>query len=874
MSKLLLIDGMSAAYRAFYAIRGLTNSRGQPTNAVFGFVKMLLKIVKEYDPQYLAIAADSRGPTFRHDRFEEYKAQRKPMPEDLAGQLPLIREAAAGYRFNWLAVPGYEADDILATLALRAAREGMETFILTGDKDLLQLVDDRIKVISPHQDGTLFDRKAVEERFGVPPGRLAGVLALMGDAIDNVPGVPGIGEKTAVKLIQKYRDLEGVLNHAAEVKNKRVRENLVKYADQARLSRELVKLRQDVPLKWELSELKREEPDREKLRELFAKLEFKELFRELSPESGEKIDYVLIEGEGAASSLAQRIESSQKMFLHLKASRALPLEENPVSLALAGKKREKIYLPLKKEKAKKEMLPLLRPYLESEEVKKCLHDAKLTSELLLAEGIELKGVAWDTMLVSYLLNPSRSDHSLETIAWDYLGWTPPALSREACPEAEEGDVLCRRLEAIIELESKLREELKEKNLNLLLTDMELPLSRVLVKMERNGITVDCSRLEEMSRDIQKELDALARKMFEAAGEEFNLNSPRQLSRILFDKLKLPPQKKTKTGYSTDVIVLRALAERHELPALILEYRGLFKLKSTYIDALPGLVDPRNGRIHTTFHQVVTATGRLSSSSPNLQNIPVRTELGKKIRSAFVPRPEGWIFLSADYSQVDLRVLAHLSQDPLLLEAFHRNEDIHAFTASAIFGVKIEEVTSEMRRRAKTVNFGIIYGMGAYGLARDLEISYSEAEAFIDAYFKRYVGVTDYIKKELTRAKQRGYVTTIFHRRRYLPELESPQENVRRFGERTAINTPIQGSAADIIKLAMINIDRRMEKEGLSARMLLQIHDELLFETPEEEIEPLSRLVREEMEGVVKLKVELKTDLKAGKNWGELEPLNI
>ena len=874
MSRLLLIDGMSSAYRAFYAIRGLTNSRGQPTNAVFGFVKMLLKIMEEYDPQYLAIASDSRGPTFRHERFEEYKAERKPMPDDLAGQLPLIRAAADGYRVSWLAVPGYEADDILATLALRAAREGIETYILTGDKDLLQLVDDKIKVISPHQEGILFDRKAVEERFGVPPERLGDLLALMGDKIDNVPGVPGVGEKTAVKLIQEYKDLEGVLEHAGEVKNKRVRENLLEYADQARLCRQLVQLHPDVPLECDLAGLKRGEPDREKLRELFAKLEFKKLFQELSPGSEGKTDYCRIEGPAGMASLREKTRSLKEMTLQLAARSTPPFPDKLIALAFAGNKDEKIYLALEEDKAKKEMLALMSPHLENEAVKKYLHNAKYTGELLLNEGIGLKGVVWDTMLASYLLNPSRSDHSLETIAWDFLGWTPPPPGRGKESEVEEGEVLCLRLEAIARLRSKLEEELKKKKLDSLLREMELPLSRVLIRMERNGITVDRNKLEEMSESIEGELKALSRKMFEAAGEEFNLNSPKQLSRILFDKLELPPQKKTKTGYSTDVGVLRALADRHPLPALILQYRGLFKLKSTYIDALPALINPKGGRIHTTFHQVVTATGRLSSSSPNLQNIPVRTELGRKIRDAFIPRPESWVFLSADYSQIDLRVLAHLSEDPLLLEAFGNDEDIHAFTASQIFNVKIGEVTPEMRRRAKTVNFGIIYGMGAYGLSRDLEISYQEAQAFIDAYFERYVGVTDYIKKELVRAKERGYVTTIFHRRRYLPELESPQENIRRFGERTAINTPIQGSAADIIKLAMIKIDRRVEKEGFSARMLLQIHDELLFEVPGKELESLSRMVREEMEGVMKLKVDLKCDLKTGKNWGELKTFSI
>ncbi len=867
MSKLLLIDGMSTAYRAFYAIRGLTTSYGQPSNAVFGFIRMLGKVLKEVEPEYIAIAADSKGPTFRHEQFEDYKAHRKPMPQDLASQIPLIKAAAAGYRIPWLAIPGYEADDILATLAAKAAGEGFEVVILSGDKDLFQLVGDKVKVISPHKEGILFDRKAVEERYGVEPSRLGDVLALMGDSTDNVPGVPGVGEKTAVSLIKEYRNLDGVLEHAGEVKSKRVRENLVEYADQARLCRELVKLDLEVPVEWKWEDLKLEEPDEEKLKELFGKLEFKALLKEVSSATEKEIISVRLKGDQAARELTKRLRSAKELFFDLESGGGRPEGVSAIAIFPGRESEEVVYVALDDPKIREEVCAALKPFLEDKELKKYVHDMKKMTNLFLNEGIELKGVAWDSLLVSYLLNPSRPDHSLETVSMNYLGWSPAAGNKE---EGGEGESLARRVEAIRGLEADLRDDLKEKKLTALLDEMELPLAGVLVRMERTGITLDKAKLKKMSDKLGKDLDELSRKMIELAGEEFNLNSPKQLSKILFGKLGLTPLKKTKTGYSTDVNVLKKLACDHELPALILEYRQLFKLKSTYIDTLPELVDPETGRLHTTFHQAVTTTGRLSSSSPNLQNIPIRTVLGREIRSAFIPAPADWLFLAVDYSQIDLRILAHLSEDPLLLEAFAKDEDIHTFTASQIFGVDLAEVTPEMRQRAKTVNFGIVYGMGSYGLAQDLGISYPEAEEFIKAYFERYTGVAEYTEKTIREAKERGYVTTLFNRRRYLPELESPQENVRRFGERTAINTPVQGSAADVLKLAMIEADRRLRGENFKARMLLQIHDELLFEAPEAELEPLAEMVRSAMEGVAELKVELKTDVKVGRNWGQME----
>lgn len=868
MKKLLLIDCMSSVYRAFYAIRGLKTSRGQPTNAVFGFIKMLDKMIKDYEPDYVAIATDTKEDTFRKQQFPAYKAHRKPTPAELISQLPLIKEVAAAYRIPWLESPGYEADDILATLADQADREGIATFILTGDKDLLQLVRENVQVISPHKEGILFTPRTVYDRYGVPPESLGDILALMGDVVDNIPGVPGVGEKTAVKLIQSYHNLENVLAHAGEVKNRRVRENLFKYADQARLSRNLVELKRDLPLKLKWSEARCREPDREKLRELYQKLEFKGLLREILPEAvllpAKKIE--------TPADLEEIISGREDLSFWVLPDVPDFMIARPRFLTIAAKEGESFYLPLEEEKETQAFFSLLRSFMEDEVLKKQVHDYKFLLHVFNNLGIELKGVDWDSRLASYLLDPSRPNHGLADLSWDFLGRSLPPLGpgKEELLETSPPSpaALGARAAAVRDLKDQLAPELKNKQLNRLLFEMELPLSRVLARMERNGITLDREILSRISREVEGELEKLTRRMHELAGEEFNLNSPTQLRRVLFEKLGLPAGKKTKTGYSTDVGVLRKLAPLHKLPALILDFRRLYKLKSTYLETLSSLINPETGRIHTTFHQTRTSTGRLSSSNPNLQNIPIRTDLGRRIRSAFIPRPPGWLFLSADYSQIELRVLAHLSGDPLLRAAFQRDEDIHAFTASHIFEVPLSEVTREMRRRAKTVNFGVIYGMGAYALSEDLEISMKEAQEFISKYFERYHEVAAYQKRVIEEARRDGYVTTMFHRRRYLPELKSDQHQIRRFGERTAVNTPIQGTSSDIIKLAMLDISRRLEKD-FQARMLLQIHDELLFEVPPGELTSLQEMVRSCMEKVVKLSVRLKVDLKTGANWGEL-----
>ena len=873
MEKLLLIDGMASAYRAFYAIRGLTTSRGFPNNAVFGFIQILRKVLAEYQPDYVAIAGDAKGPTFRHELYKEYKAQRKPMPPDLSVQIPLLKRVAEGYRIPWLELPGYEADDILAWLTLQARARGVKTYILTGDKDMMQLVDEMVLVISPHKDGKIFDAAAVEDHYGIPPSKVGDLLALMGDSSDNVPGVPGVGAKTAVKLLKEYHTLEGVLEHAGEVKNSRVRENLSTYADQARFSRQLVELKTDLPLERKWEDLRVREPDLERLRELFSELEFKKLLQEVLPDESPRISTRRLEDADACRELVDDLTRAGEFAIRVRSDGFGFMVARPTGLAVSYKKGEAVFIDLTDEDFREDILSIFRPVLENEEVGKIAHGAKSLNHLFLNAGITLRGIIWDNLLASYLLQPSRPEHDLGMLSWEFLNHPiipPREKENDLFDSGEDEIVLCEEAAADFELKSVLEEKLKEGELLELLRDMELPLSAILVEMERNGIRLDRSQFDRLAHSIEEELSTLVEKLYELAGEEFNLNSPKQLRRILFDKLGLPPKKKTKTGYSTDVSVLTQLAEEHELPGLILKYRGLFKLKSTYLDPLPYMINPETGRIHTTLHQAVTATGRLSSSAPNLQNIPIRGEMGREVRMAFVPGDPGWRFLSADYSQIDLRVMAHLSEDPLLLEAFRNNEDIHTFTASLIFSLSLDEITTEMRRRAKTVNFGIIYGMGAFGLSRDLNISFQEADVFIKSYFEKYAGVAEYISRTIKEVKERGYVTTLFHRRRYIPELSSDQENIRRFGERTAVNTPIQGTSSDIIKLAMIEVSKKLHREGFDARLLLQVHDDLLFECPADELPRLSKMVRIAMEEVVTLSVPLRVDIKVGKNWGEMK----
>ncbi len=887
--KLFLIDGNSFCYRAFYAIRHLTTSRGRPTNAVYGFITMLNKIIKEEKPTYLAIAFDLPGPTFRHKKFENYKAQRKPMPDQLAEQMSSIKEVVEAYKIPIFEKKGFEADDVLATLARRAQAEGLDVYIATGDKDMLQLVNSWIKIYSPHKENLIYDREMVKQRYGVEPEKIVEIMALAGDSIDNVPGVPGIGEKTAIQLIKKFGTMENVLANIDKIKNPRLYQALKEFSEQARLSKELVTLNTNLSLDIDFAEVKIKEPDSKKLYRLFKELEFKSLLKELSSgieSSG--ADYRLVSSKKEFDRLFDKIRKLKEITFDFETTSQHPMKAEPVGISFCWEEGKAYYVsfnvsgqdgPFGQGLEPDYVFKTLKPILEDEKVKKYGQNIKYELIILSNLGIDLKGISFDTMVASYLLNPLESRHSLDEISLEYLDYKMISL-KELLGKGKDRlnikdvavekvcEYSCEDADITFRLKKVLEPKLQEKGLYKLFQEVEIPLIKVLARMEMNGVAIDAGILNTMSKRIEDALAKLTEDIYRLAGIEFNINSPKQLSEVLFKRLKLPVVKRTKTGVSTDVMVLAKLASMHQLPATLLEYRELAKLKSTYVDALPQLVNRRTGRLHTSFNQTVTATGRLSSSQPNLQNVPIRTETGREIRKAFVPGKATSVMVSADYSQVELRLLAHLSEDENLIKAFRKGLDIHTYTASLVFGTEEKDVTPQMRNTAKMVNFGINYGMSSYGLAKSLGIEIGQAEEFISSYFARYPKVKEYIASQIRKAKNSGYVTTILNRRRYIPEINSPNKSIREFAERTAINTPVQGSAADLIKVAMINIDSELVKKKLSARMILQVHDELVFEVPADELEKVKKLVKEKMEKVIPLKVPVKVDIKTGKNWFE------
>ncbi len=848
-----LIDGSSYIYRAFYAIRELKTSQGVPTNAVYGFSTMLLKVLREMNPEFLAVVVDARGPTFRHLAFEHYKANRPEMPESLRPQIQWIHEIIRALGIRLLEKEGYEADDIMGSLVKILCAQGAEVVLISGDKDLLQLIEPGVIMVDTLHD-RVFDREAVLARYGVEPKLLPDLFGLMGDSSDNIPGVPGIGEKRARELLQRFGSLEGVFSCLEEVSPPKIRQALSRSRDQAFLSKRLATIDTSMELEISLESLRHGPADVQKLRGIFKALEFHRLLQEWTTEGGDQ----RLECRDVAS--REDLEVLLESFSHME-TLGLWVQEQAqepgglAAMALAGEEAVAWYVPWAGD------LEGLRPLLEAQRPAKVGHNIKAAMVGLGAKGICLGGVVGDTMVASYVLNPTRRAHALEELAAEFLD----SKLGEVTADCHEG--ACQRAAAILKLHRSLEQELSKAGLKGLYMELELPLIAVLASMEASGIRVNTGMLQELSMEMEKSLSRLEVEIHDLAGVTFNINSPQQLSEVLFERLKLPVLKKTKKGFSTDIEVLEELSKGHPLPAKILEYRSLAKLKSTYVDALPALVDPRTGRIHTSFNQTVTATGRLSSSGPNLQNIPVRTELGQRIRSAFVPG-EGCWFLSADYSQVELRILAHLSADPVLREAFQKGHDVHARTAAELLGIPLESVTAQMRREAKVVNFGIIYGMTAYGLAKELGVEQKVAQAYIDGYFQRYKGVRAYLDKVLEQAREKGYVETLLGRRRYLPEILSSNPTARKFAERTAINTPIQGTAADLIKKAMIRIHNRLRAEGCLSRMLLQVHDELLLEVIEPEREKIEALVKQEMESVHSLDVPLKVDLGWGKNWAE------
>ncbi len=883
--RLFLIDGSSYIYRAFHAIRELSTSKGFPTNAIYGFTNMLLKVIKEKEPEYLAIAFDVKGPTFRHKAYEEYKAHRPEMPDDLLPQLPYIREIVEAFNIPVLEIQGYEADDIIGTIAKRASAQGFDVTIVTGDKDIFQLIGENIHIYDTMKE-KVYGENEVKERFGVEPERVVEVMGLMGDAVDNIPGVPGVGEKTAVELIKEFGTIDNLFAHLDEVKKPKLKESLREYAEQALLSRKLATIDTDCPVEIEPSELRRMEPKAPDLIRLCRELEFTSLLKSVTRqvEPGKK-NYKVIFSTEALRTLVDRLGSAGEFAIDLETTSRDPMTARIVGISLSMAPDEGYYIPVahryigaQEQLGLNTVLDTFRPLLEDPKIKKFGQNIKYELIVLDRAGINLRGIAFDTMVASYLLNPNRFNHNLENIALEYLGYKMTTYEEVAGTGAKEvtfdmvsipvaANYSCEDSDLTYQLSKLLAPKLKEQDLDKLFYEVELLLIPVLAEVEMNGFKIDVSLLSNMSKELEEQLADMEERIYRMAGVKFNINSPKQLADVLFTKLGLKPIKRTKTGYSTDEEVLTQLALHHELPAELLNYRQLAKLKSTYVDALPKMVNPQTNRIHTSLNQTVTATGRLSSSEPNLQNIPIRTELGRRIREAFIAE-EGNLLMSADYSQIELRILAHMSGDEILIGYFERGEDIHTRTAVELFGLPPEAITPEMRRAAKTVNFGVIYGISPYGLATDLGISTEDAKRYIDNYFSHHEGVKAFIDKVVSEAKEKGYVTTILNRRRYIPELQSPNGATRGFGERTAINTPIQGSAADLIKVAMIKITDKIHEKGLRSKMILQVHDELVFEVPEEEVEVMKQLVKSEMEGVMPLKVPIKVDIGTGRNWNE------
>lgn len=862
MKKLFLIDGMFFAYRSYYAISSLTDSFGRPTNAVFGFLKMLKKIMDNNQPDYLAVVFDLKAPTFRHIEFKGYKAQRKPTPDDLLVQLPLIREALEILNIPVIEKQGYEADDVIAAIAHQVAAQDIHIFIASNDKDLIQLINNKIKMYSFKGDNEILGEKEIKEQYNVPPINIVDILALSGDSADNIPGVEGVGLKTASKLISQYQTIENLYTNMDTFKKGKLREKLLAHKEEVFFNKNLIFLRKNVPLEFNFKELKVIEPDKRKLMEFFKKLEFRTLLKDFlgeEKEAVEKVDFREISNDEDVESLVEKIYRPKEVILDIDSAIKKGNQVKGIALKVSS---ELFYVNLSS--GQPSLFKKVKLFLEDAAIKKIGYDLKEAKIALATLGIDLQGIHFDTKVAVYLINPSKPNYSLAELILDYLNKTVNLENSEGSTDA-----CCRRVFYLAKLKLILKDILQRKKLAKLFEEVEMPLVAILSDMELKGVELDSGLLKEMSQETGKHLKNLEEKIYAAAQEEFNINSPKALSHILFKKLKLPVQKKTKTGYSTDTEVLEKLSLKHLLPAKILEYRKNMKLKSTYIDALPKLINGKTGRIHTSFNQTVTSTGRLSSSNPNLQNVPVRTDIGKEIRKAFIVSKPNTVLLGADYSQIELRILTHLSQDKNLLSAFKDDEDIHTFTASLIFGVSKKQVTQEMRGKAKTINFGIIYGMSTYGLSRDLKISFAEAKNFIDTYFARYQGVAAYIDQVIKEAKVKKYVKTILNRRRYLPEINSENLSTRQFAERTAVNTVVQGSAADLIKMAMIKIAQVIKEKKYESRALLQIHDELVFEVLKRELVLFQEEVQRLMENALCLDVPLKVNLKIGRNWGEL-----
>ena len=904
--RLYLVDGSSYLHRAFHASAPLTTKNGLPTNGLLVFTNMLRALMRTEAPDLMSVVFDPMPPTFRHELYPAYKANRSAAAPELVRQFPYFRSIVSALGVSIMEVPRFEADDVIATVVKRARElePSVEITIVSADKDLMQLIDDgHVRMLDTMgRENRVFNRATVIERFQVGPERVADVQALAGDSSDNVPGVPGIGIKTAGQLVVEYGDLEGVLASVERISGKKRKESLVEFAAQARLSKQLVTLVDDVPLQLDLVDLVPQGPRFDLLVPLFTELEFHRLLKEL--QSGPAVtaamtpvakltepverSVALILDDAALVEQVQRIRGDGSLAFYLISSSADLVTASLVGIALCSRAQQSFYVPLAhrtlcapEQLSRERAMALLGPVLEDATFEKTCHDSKFAWALLRRHGVTLRGVRCDTQLASYLIDPSRNQHDLEVLAGEVLRYVGLAekdvlgsgKKRRTWGQVEVEETLefaAQRADMAFQLAVRMLDLMKERDLLALYDDIERPLAIVLARMELEGICIDESILSTLSEEFYREMKTAEAASTELMGREVNLNSPKQLSELLFDELKLTPgtRKQTQHGYSTDAASLELIEDQHALPRLILEYRSAAKLRSTYTDALPRLKKPTTGRVHASFNQAVTATGRLSSSDPNLQNIPARTEKGRKIRRAFIPR-EGWRLLAADYSQIELRLMAHFSKDPLLLDAFKHGEDVHRRTAAEIFDVPMPMVSKQQRGVGKTINFGVLYGMGVLRLAREIEVSRADAKRFMDTFFERFQGVRAHFETMVEEATRDGFVTTLLGRRRYLPELRSSRRDQQSLGQRLAVNTPIQGTAADLMKLAMIRVDRALEAAGLQSKMLLQVHDELVFECPPEEETALAALVREGMERVYPLDVKLVADVKVGANWADM-----
>lgn len=876
-NKVMVLDGNSILNRAFYGLQGptlLSTRDGLYTNAVYGFLNILFKHMEEEKSDYICVAFDLKAPTFRHKEYAGYKAGRAQMPEELAVQVPIIKQILDAMNIKRFELEGYEADDIIGAVSLIAEKSGLECIIVTGDKDALQLVSDGtyVKIVSTVNgaSGTKkYDCNAVTERYGVTPGRLIDIKGLMGDPSDNIPGVPGIGEKTAIELIKNFGSIENLYNSLGAVENKRnIIEKLKQNEDLAVLSKRLSTIQRELPMEIDIKDMQTKPYDTNALYEIFKKLEFKSIIQKLGLKPDvymQKYNFDCIKSITAMDELVEirsKIMHAGTFSMHFVMNGELQFKRELEAISIALNENEAFYIIPEGELTCDNIVSVLKPILESCNIKKIGHDFKPVCVYLKNRGVNLQGIYMDTMIGAYLIDPAKDNYRIETVMREFLNIDI------SCDESSKQQILQGIAAIIFKLSGVISDEIKQNQQQYLLDNIEIPLIYVLADMEHIGFKVDVQELNKIGTEIDKRIECLVNSIYMLAGEEFNINSTKQLGVVLFEKLGLPPIKKTKTGYSTDVEVLEKLCGKHDIVSYIIEYRQLMKLKTTYIEGLINVVNPETGRIHSSFNQTVTATGRISSTEPNLQNVPIKLDMGRQIRRAFVPSSTEHVLMDADYSQIELRVLAHITGDTGLVEAFENGEDIHTVTASQVFGVPIQDVTGYMRSRAKTVNFGIIYGIGDYSLSKDLGITRKEARKYIDDYLDRYPGVKQYMDNTVEHAKKYGFVTTVFNRRRYVPEVRSSNFNMRCFGERVSMNTPIQGSAADIIKVAMVKVHDEINKRNLKSKLVLQVHDELIIDTCREELDDMMDILKKCMENAVELKVPLITEIKSGDNWYE------